>query len=77
MNNNTHRDSADTARADAAASELPNVRARNLRSAEAHDAVAAQEEKSASSLKARISETAARRAERPDQHDEDGSLPAD
>lgn len=77
MSNNSHRDSADNARANAAASDLPNVRARNLRSADAHDAAATRDEKSAASLRVRQEETAARRAECPDQNDEDGSLPPD
>jgi hypothetical protein len=71
VSNKSHRDSADAARADAAASDLPNVRERHLRSAQAHDAAAAREEKSAASLKRRQEETAARRAERPDHDDID------
>ena len=79
MSNRSHRDSADAARADAAATDLPNVRERHLRSAHAHDAAAARDEKSAASLKRRQAETAARRADRPDADDiedakEDGLL---
>ena len=82
MSNRSHRDSADAARADAAASDLPNVRERHLRSAQAHDAAAAREEKSAASLKRRQEETATRRALRPDADDiedasENGLLPPD
>lgn len=82
MSNRSHRESADAARADAAASELPNVRERHLRSAHAHDAAAAREERSAASLKVRQEETAARRVERPsaddiDDAEEDGFLPPD
>jgi hypothetical protein len=69
VSNKSHRQNADAARADAAASELPNVRERHLRSAEAHDAAAAREEKGAASLKRRQEETAARRADRPDSDD--------
>jgi hypothetical protein len=69
MSNRSHRDSADAARADAAATDLPNVRERHLRSAHAHDAAATREEKGAASLKRRQEETAARRADRPDADD--------
>ena len=56
-----HRENAEAARSAAAASELPNVRERNLRSARAHDAVASQDEDAAANLKVRQAETAARR----------------
>jgi hypothetical protein len=69
VSNKSHRENADAARADAAASILPNVRERHLRSADAHDAAAAREEKTASSLKRRQEETAIRRAERPNAED--------
>jgi hypothetical protein len=74
LSNNSHRGSADAARAEAAASNLPNVRERHLRSAQAHDAAAAREEKSAASLKRRQAETAARRAEQPSAEDIDDAL---
>ena len=61
MTNKPHRENAEAARSAAAASELPNVRERNLRSARAHDAVASQDEDAAANLKVRQAETAARR----------------
>ena len=64
MIDNRHRERAEDARAAAAASELPNVRARNLRSAKAHDAEADQEEQAAADLKVRQAETASRRSAR-------------
>lgn len=67
----THRGSAEAARAAAAETELPNVRARNLRSADAHEAAANREERSAASLKKRQAETAARKAEGIVDHDDD------
>jgi hypothetical protein len=69
VSNSSHRNNAETARADAAASDLPNVRERHLRSAQAHDAAALRDEKSAASLKRRQEETAARRALRPSEED--------
>jgi hypothetical protein len=69
MSNKARRDSADAARADAAASELPNVRERHLRSADAHDAASAREEKGAASLKRRQKEIALRRAQQPSADD--------
>jgi hypothetical protein len=71
MSNRSHRSSAESARAEAAASDLPNVRERHLRSAQAHDAAAAREEQTAASLKLRQEETAARRAQTPDADDID------
>jgi hypothetical protein len=71
MANNSHRSSADTARANAATSELPNVRERFLRSARAQDAAATSQEETAASLKVRQAETAVRRAEGATDHDED------
>ena len=68
---NSHRSNADAARTAAAASDLPHVRERNLRSANAHDAAAAREEETTASLKVRQAETAARRAEGATDHDED------
>jgi hypothetical protein len=69
MSNKSHRGNAEAARADAAASDLPNVRERHLRSAQAHDAAAAREEETAANLKRRQEETATRRAERPNADD--------
>lgn len=63
MRKSGHRTSAEAARAAAAETDLPNVRARNIRSAEAHDAAANREEETAAKLKVRQEETAARRAE--------------
>jgi hypothetical protein len=62
MANNTHRDNADAARTAAAASALPNVRDREMRSADAHDAMAMREERTAAKLKVRQAETAERKA---------------
>jgi hypothetical protein len=61
MSNKSHRSSADDARSAAAASDLPNVRERELRSADAHDAAAAREEVTAARLKVRQAEIAQRR----------------
>jgi len=62
VSNKSHRSNADEARAAAAASDLPNVRERELRSADAHDAAATREEMTAARLKVRQAETAQRRA---------------
>jgi hypothetical protein len=62
VRNSSHRSSADDARTAAAASDLPNVRERELRSADAHDAAATREETTAAKLKVRQAETAQRRA---------------
>jgi hypothetical protein len=62
VSDNLHRRGAEAARAAAAASDLPNVRERNLRSAEAHEAAALRGEKTAAKLKVRQAETAERRA---------------
>ena len=61
--NKGHRRSAEAARAAAEETDLPNVRARHIRSAEAHEAAAAREEVTAAKLKVRQQETAARRAD--------------
>ena len=61
--NKGHRSNAESARAAADETDLPNVRARHLRSAEAHEAAAAREEETAAKLKVRQQETAARRAD--------------
>ncbi|MGZ2411974.1 hypothetical protein ACUXST_001395 [Sphingomonas sp. F9_3S_D5_B_2] len=78
MKNPLHRSNADKARAAAAASNLPNVRERELRSADAHDAAATREENSAAKLKVRQAETAQRRASGinadEDENDDGGDL---
>jgi hypothetical protein len=58
----SHRGQAHAARTAAAETNLPNVRERELRSAHAHDAAAARDEKTAAKLKVRQAETAQRRA---------------
>jgi hypothetical protein len=60
----SHRNNAEAARTAAAASDLPNVRERNLRSATAHDAVASQQEETATNYKVRESEALSRAAKR-------------
>ena len=62
MSGNIHRTNAATARATAAASDLPNVRERHLRSAQASDAIAEIEERAAAGSKARLDEAAIRKA---------------
>jgi hypothetical protein len=62
VSNKSHKDNADAARTAAAASDLPSVRERNLRSAAAYDAMAEREERAAAKLKTRQAETAVRRA---------------
>jgi hypothetical protein len=62
MANNTHRDNADAARTAAAASALPNVRDREMRFADAHEAMAMRGERTAAKLKVRQAETAKRKA---------------
>jgi hypothetical protein len=62
LSNKGHRGNAEAARAAASDSNLPNVRARHIRSAEAHEAAATREEDAAAGLKVRQAETAARRA---------------
>lgn len=62
MSNNVHRTNAQTARDAAAATDLPNVRERHLRSAEASDAIAAIEERAAANSKVRLDEAAVRKA---------------
>ena len=70
MSENIHRDNAKAARAIAAATDLPNVRDRYLRSAEASDAVAEMQERAAAGSKERLSEAAVRKAGRmPDGSD--------
>ena len=64
MSENIHRINANAARAAAAASDLPNVRERHLRSAEASDALADMQERATAGAKARLSEAEARKAER-------------
>ena len=71
MSRNSHRDNADTERTAAAATKLPNVRARHLRSAEAHDAVADREERGSASYKAREAQAAERKADKADDDDRD------
>lgn len=56
----SHRTSADEARLAAAASDLPNVRQRNLRSAGAHDAEALRQEAATANLQVREAEAIAR-----------------
>jgi hypothetical protein len=73
LSNKGHRSSAEAARAAAADTDLPNVRARNIRSAEAHEAAATREEDAAAGLKARQAETAARRAAEKASNDESRS----
>jgi ribosomal protein L40E len=60
----SHRNSAEADRTAAAATDLPNVRERNLRSATAHDAVASQQEETAANYQARESEARSRAAKR-------------
>lgn len=62
MSNASHRSNADAARSAAAASDLPNVRERELRSAAAHEAAATRDERNSAKLKVRQAETALRRA---------------
>jgi len=69
----SHRSNAEDARAAAAASELPNVRERHLRSADAHDAAATREEQNAANHKRRVEEGEARRAAVRDAAEDDGS----
>lgn len=71
MSVDSHRDRADAARTAAAASELPNVRARNLRSAEASNALAARAEAAAATLKVRQAESARRKAVGDGSYDEE------
>ena len=61
MKRNLHRDSADSERAAAAATKLPNVRERHLKSAQVHDDIAEQEERTAASSKQRVEIKAASR----------------
>jgi hypothetical protein len=56
-----HRESADAARTAAAAADLPNVRDRELRSADAYDALAARDEHIAARAETRQAEAAARK----------------
>ena len=75
MANVSHKGNADAARAAAAATGLPSVRERNLRSAAAYDAMAEREELTAAKLKVRQAETAKRRAggiSAADDEDDDG-----
>ena len=60
--NKSHRESADEARAAAASSDLPNIRDRHLRSADAHDAAASRQEATAARLKIRQADAAERKA---------------
>jgi hypothetical protein len=53
VSDHTHWNSAAAERVLAEASQLPNVRARHLRSADAYEAMAAREERTAASKKAR------------------------
>jgi hypothetical protein len=62
--NKSHRNSAEDARTAAAASDLPNVRERSLRSADAHDAEASRQETAAANLKVREAEIVARAEDR-------------
>lgn len=62
MSGNIHRTHAATARATAAATNLPNVRERHLRSAQASDAIAEVEERAAAGSKTRLEEAAIRKA---------------
>lgn len=63
----SHRESANDARIAAGSSELANVRDRQLRSAEAYDALADREEYIAAKAKVRVAEAAARLAVKSDQ----------
>lgn len=56
----SHRESANEARTAAAETALPKVRDRHLRSADAHDAAAEREEKSAANSKLRQADSAER-----------------
>jgi len=62
VSDNVHRTNAQIARDAAAATDLPNVRDRHLRSATASDAIATMEERIAASAKVRTSEAAVRKA---------------
>jgi hypothetical protein len=57
----SHRESANDARTAAASAELPNVRERELRSADAYDALAKRDEHVAAKSKTRQDEAAARK----------------
>jgi hypothetical protein len=57
-----HRDNADAARTAAAASDLPNVRERELRSAAAYDELAARDAFVANKAQAREAAAAARKS---------------
>jgi hypothetical protein len=69
--NKSHRDSASEARTAAAASDLPNVRDRHLRSADAHDAAASRQETTAARLKVRQADAAERKAAGVDVDDDE------
>jgi hypothetical protein len=56
-----HRESAEAARTAAVAANLPNVRARELRSADAYDALAVRDENIAARAETREAEAAARK----------------
>jgi hypothetical protein len=77
MANNSHRDNADAARDAAAASTLPNVRFREMRSADAHEAIAVREERAAAKLKVRQAETAERKASGNFNEEDDDGGPID
>lgn len=69
MIDNTFRSSAEAARAAAAATKLPNVRDRLLKSAEAYDVLADHAERTTQRAKVRTAESAARLADREDATD--------
>ena len=62
MSDNVHRKNADATRTAAAASDLPNVRQRHLRSAAASDAIADMEERAVAGAKVRNDAAAVRKA---------------
>lgn len=64
MSNTSHREKADAARAAAAASDLPNVRERELRSAGAYDGLAERDERVAAASGKRQAAAAAAREHR-------------
>ena len=63
MSQNLHRNQAEAERTAAAATDLPNVRDRYLRSAKIHEDMAAREERVAVNLKVREAAAAKRKAD--------------
>ena len=63
MSQNSHRNQAEAERTAAAATDLPNVRDRHLRSVKVHDDMAAREERVAVNLKVREAAAAKRKTD--------------